>query len=158
MEESPTVITPKVHRKLAVDLFKFVWTLLEKQKRTRAEDDLMIHAAHASRYHWGEVGAPENLARGEWQCSRVYAVLKRAEPAQYHAQRCLDLCVEHHLVDFDRAYAFEALARAAAVAGDWEEKARYLELAREAEDMIAELDDRKHFKDDLATIPAANEF
>ncbi|MBA3365103.1 MAG: hypothetical protein H0U03_04865, partial [Actinobacteria bacterium] len=60
-------------RQLAVDLFNFVWTLLEKADRTGEEDDTMLHAAHASRFHWGEVGAPVNLARGEWQVSRVYA-------------------------------------------------------------------------------------
>ena len=49
----------------------------------------MIHAAHASRYHWSKVGTNANLARGEWQVSRVYTVLDRAEPALYHAHRCL---------------------------------------------------------------------
>ena len=36
----------------------------------------MIHAAHASRFHWSRAEGAEsvNLARGEWQCSRVYAV------------------------------------------------------------------------------------
>ena len=51
----------------------------------------MIHAAHASRYHWGEVGDDVNLARGEWQCSRVYAVLGRGEPALWHARRCVEI-------------------------------------------------------------------
>ena len=46
-------------------------------------------AARASRFHWGEVGEPVNRVRGEWQCSRVYAVLGRAEPALWHARRCL---------------------------------------------------------------------
>ena len=51
----------------------------------------MIHAAHASRYHWGEVGDDVHLARGEWQCARVYSVLGRAEPALWHARRCVEL-------------------------------------------------------------------
>jgi len=41
----------------------------------------MIHAAHASRFHWGEIGKPINLGRGEWQISRVYSVLNRPESA-----------------------------------------------------------------------------
>ena len=49
----------------------------------------MIHAAHAARYHWSKVGTKANLARGEWQVSRVYTVLERPEPALYHAHRCL---------------------------------------------------------------------
>ena len=50
------------HRALAVALFNHVWTLLEMEDRTREQDDQMLHAAHASRHHWGVVGAPVNLA------------------------------------------------------------------------------------------------
>lgn len=152
MSETKTPITRDLHRHLAVDLFNHVWTLMKTENRTRAQDDEMLHAAHASRYHWGEIGEPVNFARGEWQCSRVYAVLKRAEPARYHAQRCLAICVEHNIGDFDLAFAYEALARAAMVADDEEEMRRYLELAREAGKQIAEEDDKQYFDADLATI------
>jgi len=54
------------HRQLAVDLFNHTWELLDKSERTQAEADEMIHAAHASRYHWGLAGTAVNLARGEW--------------------------------------------------------------------------------------------
>ena len=67
-------------RALAVGLFNYTWTLLENPDRTKEQDDEMLHAAHASRYHWGEVGEAVNLSRGEWQVSRVYSVLGRAEP------------------------------------------------------------------------------
>ena len=86
---------------LAADLFNHVWTLLETPHRTPEQDDEMLHAAHASRHHWGEIGQPANLARGEWQCSRVYAVLGRAEPALWHARRCLAIW---------KAKGYEALA------------------------------------------------
>ena len=61
----------------AVDLFNYTWTLIEKADRTPAEIDEMIHAAHASRYHWSKAGTTVNLGRGEWQVARVYAVLGR---------------------------------------------------------------------------------
>src|SRR5579872_350316 len=99
-------------RRLGIDLFNFVWTLMEKPQRTQEEDDTMIHATHASRYHWGLVGAPANLARGEWQVARVYTLLGRTEPALYHARRCLEICEQHGIGDFDIAFAHEALARA----------------------------------------------
>ena len=73
-------------RQLAADLFNLVWELLERPGRSADEDDRMVHAAHASRYHWGEVGGPEQRAIGEWQCARVYSVLGRAEPALHHAR------------------------------------------------------------------------
>ena len=113
----------------------------------------MLHAAHASRFHWGEVGEPVNFARGEWQVSRVYAVLGRSEPALFHARRCLEICRAHQIGDFDLAFAYEALARASAVAGRPDDAARYAELARQAGEQIAEQDDREIFFADLATVP-----
>ena len=145
----------QVHRRLAAELFNRVWTLLEQPARTQTEDDTMLHAAHASRFHWGEIGEPVNLARGEWQVSRVYAVLGRAEPALFHARRCLELCQAHEIGDFDLAFAYEALARANAVAGLPDDTARYAELARQAGERIAEQDDREIFFADLATVPTA---
>jgi hypothetical protein len=147
------VTTPSIdHRQIAVDLFNHVWTLIETPARTTAQEDEMLHAAHASRYHWGAVGQPVNLARGEWQCSRVYAVLARGEPAIHHGRRCLEICQAEDIGDFDLAFAYEALARAHMVAGDSEAAASYLSQATQAGGDIAEEDDRTHFEDELASI------
>jgi hypothetical protein len=138
------------HRRVGVDLFNEVWRLIE----AREDDDRMLHAAHASRYHWGEAPEckPENLARGEWQVSRVYVVLGRAEPAVWHAQRCLQHCQEADLGDWDLAYAYEALARAHALAED-DEAGEWKAKARSAGDAIADPEDREHFDEDYATLP-----
>ena len=138
-------------RTLAVDLFNGVWRLLETEDRTPAQDDRMLHMAHASRYHWEQVGAAVNLARGEWQCSRVYAVLGRAEPCLHHARRVLELCEEHGIGDWDLAFAHEALARGHAVAGD--EASAQAEIARALAVDIADPEDRELLLADLATIP-----
>ena len=142
-------------RKLAADLFNHTWTLLEKPDRTPAEDDEMIHSAHASRYHWGEVGVGEqvNLARGEWQCSRVYAVLGRAEPALWHARRCVAINEAGGHADWDIASAYEAMARAYLTAGDLTEMAAWKAKATAALDGIADTDDRDLIEGDLATLP-----
>jgi hypothetical protein len=134
------------HRQLGVDLFNESRRLLE----TREDDDRLVHAAHASRYHWGEAPEcrPENLARGEWMCSRVHAVLGRTEPALHHARRCLELCEAHGIGDWDLAYTYEALARAST----GEELARWKAAARAAGDRIAETGDRQQFERDFATL------
>jgi hypothetical protein len=139
-------------RQLAVDLFNGVWRLMETEDRTPAQDDRMLHMAHASRYHWEQVGTPANLARGEWLCSRVYTVLGRAEPARHHAQRVLRICREHGIGDWDLGYAHEALARAAAVARDRAAVERHLADARAAAAEISAADDRDQLLADLATI------
>lgn len=140
-------------KKMAVDLFNRVWSLMEKKNRTKEENDTMVHAAHASRYHWGEVGKPVNWARGEWQISRVYSVLKRPEIAQLHAQRYLDLCEEHSLGDFDYSYAYEALARACALAGESTLCQKYLALARKYGEKIENKEHRDMLMRDLKTVP-----
>ena len=145
-------IDPDAERQLAIELFNLTWELLESPSRTPEDDDRMVHAAHGSRHHWGQVGGPENLVRGEWQCSRVYSVLGRAEPALHHAERSLELCRQNEIGDFDLAYAYEALARAHRVAGDVEASGRFAQLAREAGERIAEADDREQFQRDLATL------
>ena len=138
-------------RRLAATLFNATWTLMEKENRTRDEDDEMLHMAHASRHHWAQVGLPVNLGRGEWQCSRVYSVLGRPEPALHHAQRDLDICLENGIGDWDLAFAYEALARAHAVAGDAERARSYTEQALATQ--IAKDADRNLIMHDLETIP-----
>lgn len=152
----PTNISLDAERrlKLAKELFNFTWTLLEKEDRTGEESELMINAAHASRAFWGEFGTPVNFARGEWQISHVYATVRRAEPALHHARRCLEICEAHELGAFDLAYAYEALARANAVAGDRELCSRHERLSREAAESIAAKEDRAMLLSDLETLPS----
>lgn len=147
-------------RGLAVALFNATWTLLEKQDRTRAEDDEMLHMAHASRHHWGRVASatPAHFGRGEWQCSRVYAVLGRSEPCLHHAQRYLDICQENAIADWDLAFAYEALARGHAVAGDAEQARAYTERALAAAADIREDHDRELVLSDLSSIPGQPRF
>jgi hypothetical protein len=143
------------HKQQGVQLFNEVWNYIEKHERSQQDIDFMIHAAHASRHHWGKVGKPVNFARGEWQISRVYAVIGRPEPALYHATRCLEICEEHGIGDFDIAYAYESLARAHAVAGNEPEMARHLALAKEAAKVVIEEDDRDLLNADLNTVESS---
>ncbi|MCU1589764.1 MAG: hypothetical protein JWP11_1020 [Frankiales bacterium] len=138
-------------RQLGVDLFNEVWREMARTDRTPDDDALMVHMAHASVHHWSKVGTEANTARGEWQVSRVYAVVGRGEPALWHARRCLEVCERAGLVDWDLAFAHEAMARAYSVLGDAEQARRQVEAARAVQ--IAEDDDRELVHKDLATIP-----
>ena len=142
------------HRRLGIDLFNKTWTLMEKDDRTPEETDELIHCAHASAYHWLHAGTAANRARSEWQCSRMYTVLGRPEPALHHARRCLELCEANPdaLEDWDLPFAHEALARAYSVAGDPVEARRHLERARELAGSVLEEEDRRLLEADLATI------
>jgi hypothetical protein len=89
-------------------------------------------------------------------CSRVYAVLGRSEPALWHARRCLDLAEADGdgFEDWDLGMAYEAMARAYAVAGSEAASDRYRALAEAELPKIAEDDDREVLEKDLASISA----
>ena len=144
---------PDSERQLAADLFNLVWTLLEQTGRTTEDDDRMVHAAHASRYHWGQVGGPEQLAIGEWQCARVYSVLGRAEPALHHARRCLEITTAATVPDWLVASAHEGLARAYAVAGQRESALASRAAAEAVLAKVGDAEDRQVVQDDLASLP-----
>ena len=69
------------------------------------------------------------------------------------ARRCLDLCQEHRLGDWDLAAAFEALSRASLVAGDEVAAREWKAKAVAALGDIADPDDREPIEADLATLP-----
>jgi hypothetical protein len=137
-----------VERQLGADLFNETWRLIE----SRADDARLINCAHASAYHWSVAPEckPENVARGEWLISRAYVVAGRAAEARTHAERCLQLCEENGLADWDLGFAYEALARAARLAGDDAAAEGLVERARAVE--IAEAEDRELLEQDLATV------
>lgn len=141
-----------VHRRLAVELFNGTWDLMEKKDRSKAEDLRMIHMAHASCHHWSLVGEPVNQARGEWQISRVYALLEQGESALFHARASLECCEREKIGDFDLAFAYEAVARAYGILKDEEQKACYLLLARKASLEIDKEGDRDYFLKELGTL------
>ena len=153
MSDEQKISENEVHRKFAVACFNSVWSLLDKPDRTKAEDFEMIHAAHASRYHWGQIGKPLNFARGDWQISRVYAVLGFGVMAFRYGKSCLNLCEQHNFGDFDLAFAYEALARACSVSGDIAKVPGYIRLAQDAGDGIEKQEDKDYFLSELSTIP-----
>ena len=144
--------TPEERKKLGIRLFNLTWSLMDKKDRTKEDVDKMIHAAHASRFHWGEVGTPIEFERGEWQISRVYSVLRRSEPALYHAKRCLEICKDNNIGDWDIAFAYEAVARAHATAGSKIECQNFLKLAKEAGEQIKKKEDKEYLFSELKNI------
>ena len=141
-----------LHRKFALDCFNKTWDLIDKTNRTPEEDVRMIHMAHASRFHWGEIGTPLNFARGDWQISRVYALLRQGKNALLYAESCIKLCIDNQFGDFDLAFAYESAARAFAVLGDTKMMNKHLSLAKEAGQGIEKEADRKYFFSELETV------
>jgi len=140
------------HRYFAPTAFNLAWTFLDKPERTVEDADRLLEASYASLWHWRqrEDCDATRLAVGYWQLSRIFAVLGRATDAEHYGQ--LSLASADETQPFFRAYAYEALARASAVAGDSRACHERLEQARYWTERVEEDDERKGLEDDLATI------
>lgn len=153
-DENDNVAVPD-ERALAARLFNDTWALLQKERRTPEEDDRMIHMAHASRFHWDNVGDDQNRAIGEWQTARVYSALGRGEAAMFHATRCLHYAERPGHDDWLLASAWEGIARAQAVAGEREAARDSRDKALALLEQIADPEDRQIVAADIDTLPVA---
>jgi hypothetical protein len=146
-----------LHRELGAELFNKVWDLLAVEQRTPDQEAEMIHAVHASAYHWSCAREGPRMARAEWQCSWVYSELERPEPALYHAHRCESVCKEYadELEDFDLPAMHEAFARAQLVAGNRQEAMHRLKLATDLCAQIADPEDREIIRAQIDSIASA---
>jgi tetratricopeptide (TPR) repeat protein len=151
MTEEKTYTEAEAHRHFAIQFNGKTWDLLDKAERTKEEDELMVYSAQASCRHWLEAGTGANHQRGEWMIARVYSVLGLGETALRHANRCLELTEQHSdlVEDFDRAYAYEAIARAHAIAGNRDEALEYIKLAETAGQAIADEQSKEIFAGDF---------
>lgn len=141
------------HIYFAKECFNQCWELIEKPERSKTEDDLMIHLAHASIFHWSRRVdcTDQNLSIGYWQLSRVYALVGLGEHALRSAQTSLAYSQQHGVAQVFQGYAHEALARAYKIYGDGEKSASHLGTAKAIALTLAD-DDREQLLADLADL------
>ncbi len=142
----------KIHKYFAVNLFNGTWEYIDKTDRTPEQDLEMIHMAHASLYHWMQIGGPTQIYTGEWQVSRVYAIAKMGESALKHGLRSLQICVDNDMTGFNKAFAYEAVARAYSVLGDNTKKDEYIALGKKEAESIDKAEDKEYLLGDLKNI------
>lgn len=133
-----------IEKEMAIDYFNKCWDLIDKKDRTHDEDMNMIYLTHASRYHWGNVGSPIEILRGEWQISHVYAILENSQMALFHALESLNICLDQGVTGFDLAFAYEAAARAYKLLDNTEKYSQYICLAKITASEIVDENDRNY--------------
>lgn len=147
----------KANQWFAIELNNRSWTVIDQESPEEGALERLTDMAHASLYHWSQVGETVNLARGHHLVSRAYAKVGIACEALRHAEKCLSLCEDNGFGDWDLAFALEANARAHHLSGNKEEHAAFLLRAKEAGDAIAEEEDRKIFFGELQKVPGYEE-
>ncbi|MDP7027205.1 MAG: hypothetical protein QF380_02225 [Candidatus Marinimicrobia bacterium] len=145
----------KMHHDMGIEMNIQTWNLLEKEGRNERDDARMISFAHASLYHWRKSHKykPINEQRGQWLLSHVYAVSGKSKEALFHAKKTQKLTIEQNLKDSDRAYAYEALARANAAIGSKYESLKNLWNAQMVVNDITNEDDKNNFISVLESSP-----
>lgn len=145
----------KVHENFSVHCFNSAWELMGKTARTSAEDEDMLRLSMASCWHWTQRPDCTNqeLAIGYWQISRIHSMLGRSIEARRYGELSLAASQDTAVAPFSLAYAYEALARASAIAKNEAKKLQYISRANEVIETMSDVEMKKMLLDDLATIP-----
>lgn len=144
----------EAHRVFSVECFNACWSLIDQVDRTEEEDEQMLLLAMASLWHWTqrEDATDVNLSVGYWQVSRVHALRRQGDEARRYGQLALEAAQRGEADAFTLGYAYEALARAEALAGDRDAREANLEKAKEMADLVTDEESRSWLLDDLNTI------
>lgn len=94
------------------------WALSESRTRTPAEDDEMLHTAHAAVLHWSKVGTAHNVALGHMLLGQVHALAGSGTLARRYAQQAFDYVMSRESPAWEVAFVHAILANAAAKTGD----------------------------------------
>ena len=127
------------------------WKLLQKEDLSNEEESLLLYTVYSSAYHWMFAGTSLNIQRAEWLISRAYIKLNNGSAALVHAKKCQELTNKgiSGIKDFDFAYAYEAMARAYALIGDFKNASIFYRKANESAKSIANQEDKKLFLSDF---------
>jgi hypothetical protein len=148
------VVDAETQRRIAATLYNRTWDLLDLgDERTDAQDHELVDVAHASNWHWSQVGGLEQAVVGEWLISRAHAAVGNGEAAVRHAQRAFTLLHSGEgLPDWLEASVQEGLARAHLADGDRDAAEFAFHAGTDALERITEDDDRALIAGQLAEL------
>lgn len=155
MTSSPPFDLAVAHKYFAAQCFNLTWDLLDQPERSDADNRRMEALAMASLCHWihREDCTSKSLSIGYWQVSRVQAILKNASEARRFSLLSLEFAKDE--APFYRGYAYEALARAARVAGDHAAAEQHLAMAHAEALQVTDLQERDALLADLKSLADA---
>lgn len=152
MAKAPDFDLEAAHKYFAAHCFNRAWDLIEKTDRTPEDDRAMVSLNQASLFHWSQRPDNDDKRRsvGYWQASRIQALLGNAAEARRYADVCLSY--SHKLEPFYLGYAFEALARAARLAGNTDECKQFLASAGAQASGVSRKEDKALLEADINSL------
>jgi hypothetical protein len=143
------------HRRFAVTCNNRAWELIERERRTPAEDHEMLHAAHASAWHWARVGTDLNEARARMLLGMAHALAGDGPLALRYATASFNYFNEHAAPVWEQAFAHLVLAAAAHAAGNRALHAEHYPEAARLGGAIEGEEDRAVFMRTFARVASA---
>lgn len=143
----------EAHREFAIMFTEYAWDIMAKDEWDDNDDFYLIHTAHAALMHWTQLGDMEQVQRGLWLLARIYTLLEMPENAMIHAAQCLAVTEHENVTGTDKAYAFEAQARASALGEDFDTADEYYRKAHQEILAITDEEERDMLLEDLTEGP-----
>jgi hypothetical protein len=94
----------------------------------------------------------ENTSASYWQIARVYTLVGQTENARRYGHLCLDLSRGEGVAPFYLGYAYEALARAEAAAGERAKASDLVKEVRKIAEQIEAVEEKQMLVTDLDAI------
>lgn len=126
----------KKHRYFAATTNNRAWDL-SIEERDAATDQEMLHAAHASAYHWSIIGTELNQMRATMLLAEVHSLLGFGTSAYKYAEKMKTYFLENDTPDWEIAFTHTIHAHAAFVYGDMSAHAQSYANAQQSIDKIS---------------------
>jgi len=140
-------------RWFAVECNNRAWRLAESASRTPAEDDEMLHSAHAAALHWGKVGTELHKARATMLLGHVHALLGQGASGMRYARRSFSYVTSHDSPPWEVAFAHAVLANAAAAARETELHAKHYAIAKSLGSALPDAEEKSIFEAMFGVVP-----
>lgn len=134
-------------------LYNDVLALLRLPERTPEETRMMLHKAHACCYLLrSRAASPADIARGEWQVSRVYSVAEAGALALLHGEASLGVCLDNDIDGMALAFAYGAVARGCLMTGDRNRAAAMRDAGLKVCERIRDVKDKAYTLSELCRL------
>jgi hypothetical protein len=140
-------------RRLAIECNNRAWRLAETEGRTAAEDEEMLHCAHAAALHWSRVGTELHQARALMLLALVHALRGRGESAMDYATQSFAYVASHDSPPWEVAFAHAVFANAAAAARKRELHRKHYDIAKALGASLPDEEERAIFDATFRGVP-----
>jgi hypothetical protein len=140
------------HRRFAAAGNNRAWELSVKT-RSSAEDQEMLNAAHASAWHWTQVGTELNRMRAFMLLAEVHALLGFGQSALAYADEMRTYFLGIQSPDWEMAFVHVVHAHAASAAGETDKHRTSYRLAVAALEAISRAEERGAVASTLSHVP-----